>query len=246
MLIQHSFDDFAAGNIPDDFNTLVSMGKLISKATTYGVHVLATIVSKVRRDHFPDSASDWSAWAQEEFEITANYLHHLRRIGDMLLMLLDKDINIQHYKKLWQLDYDRLYCISQIATVADHQLLPFLSHFPDLDEMTREEVRDNVKRWLGEPVEDRVVQPALPGFETAVNAVLSIDIDKLRTSVANESSAKRTLMASLGLLGAAVEYHKHAASVDIELLTGTKTALLEDIATIEEAISRALGVDNKQ
>ena len=243
---QHSYESFKNGQIPDDFTTLSALGKQISCTTRYSVHVLSAIVAKVRRDYFKDSASEWAYWAEEEFELSTNYVHHLRRIGDMMLMLLDDEKNIAQYKRLWDLDYDRLYSISKIATVADHQLLPFLSHFPDLDEMTREEVRDEVKRWLGEPMTEHIVQPSLPGFEQAVEAVLSLDEEKLRRAVGTKESAKRTLMASLGLLGATLEYHKHASSVDVELLSGTKAALLEDVTTIEEAIARALDEDNAQ
>ena len=241
---QHSYETFKAGQIPDDFATLAAIGKQVSYTANYSVHILSAIVAKVRRDHFQDNASEWVYWAEEEFELSTSYIHHIRRIGDMMLMLLEDEKTIAQYKRLWDLDYDRLYPVSAIAKVASHQLLPFLSHFPSLAEMTREEVRDNVKRWLGEPVAERLEQPALPGFDQAVAAVLSLDEEKLKMAVGNKESAKRTLMASLGLLGATLEYHKHSSSVDVELLTGTKMALLEDVATIEEAIARALDGDN--
>lgn len=241
---QHSYETFKAGQIPDDLATLSALGKQISCTTRYSVHVLSAIVSKVRRDYFQDNVGEWRTWAEEEFELTANYLHHLRRIGDMMLMLLDDEKTMAQYKRLWDLDYDRLYSVSQIATVADHQLLPFLSHHPKLVEMSREEVRDAVKRWLGEPVTERVVQPSLPGFDQAVEAVLSLDEVSLSRAVSNESSATRSMMAGMELLGASLEYHKHAIKIDIEFLGDAKIALLDGVSTIEAAIARALDGDN--
>ena len=242
---QHSYETFKAGQIPDDFATLSALGKQISCTTRYSVHVLSAIVSKVRRDYFQDNVGEWRVWAQDEFEITPDYIHHIRRIGDMMLMLLDDEKTIAQYKRLWDLDYDRLYSISKIAKVADHQLLPFLSHFPSLAEMTREEVRDEVKRWLGEPITERVVQPLLPGFEQAVEAVLSLDEISLSRAVSNESSATRSMMAGMELLGASLEYHKHAVKIDVQFLGDAKSALLDGVSTIEAAIARALDGDNE-
>jgi len=239
--ILNTIDEIAAGQIPDEFNLLTDLGIAIAKTSHYGVQALAVIVAKARQEHFAGNVREWSEWAVESFEVTANYLHHLRRIGDMFLLLLQNRSNcsVQHYRKLFELDYDRLYAISAIATVEPDRLLPFLSHF-DVREMSREDTRDAVREWLGEPVTVKKEQPKLPGFDDAVNAVIVLDENTLRSAVSNAGSAEKTLLAGMGLLGAAMEYHKTCKTPDVKLLQEAKAALLDEIETIEDAIARAV------
>lgn len=238
MLSQHLFDEIIGGQVPDELNTLTGLGKVINRVTRHGTQILALVVAKARLEHLP-SASEWSQWAQEEFDITGNYLHHLHRIGKMLLLLLADAGAVAHYRLMFELDYDRLYAISAIATLEPKQLSPFLSHHNDLPSMKREAVRDAVRRWLGEPVAERLEQPKLPGFEDSLEVMKQLKAADFVRLINDDERADASLRAGLGLLGAALQVKKHAEVPDVVTLSRAKAALQAELAEIEEAIARA-------
>ncbi len=250
--IQHSIDEIAAGQVPDELNMLTDVGRGIGAVIKSGFQSAAVIIAKVRMDHFNNDIAEWKHWSTETFQITIDYMKHLNRIGRMFLLLLggQEKCCIQHYRALFTLDYDRLYAISGIASLdsADpeknresllKQLLAFLSHYPvsRLKEMKREDVRDAVKVWMGETVEERKVQPALPGFDDALQSMKQLKGSDF-TRLVDADKADDSLRVAMGLLGAALQVKKSAEVPDVIKLSRAKAALQAEIREIEEALAR--------
>ena len=110
--------------------------------------------------------------------------------------------------------------------------------------MTRDDLRDEVKRWIGETVQKRKGgrnpdQPELPGFSDAVGAILRMQPQQLLDEVTDNESAKRLLDGGFRLVGSALEFKKREPVPDVAFLQSVKAALIQEIEEIESAIARA-------
>lgn len=208
----------------------------------------AVAVALVRRDHIRDAAA-WVNWARERFGLEGSYLHHLHKVGKMLIGLREclgdtqreccnNTVNL--YRRLFATDWDKLYAVTRIPA---EQLAAFLSHLSKpIDKMTRGEVRTAVAEWLGESGRTAAesVQPDLPGFDRALDTVWRLEPADLVAAVNNDDKAAQSLRAGMGLLGAALEFEKRRECPDVATLQAAKAALLSEVEEIEEVIAKAL------
>lgn len=225
-------DNIEEGILPESLDELTSTGKIIMKVNAKSAQTMAVIIA-AGRDHLQDIRK-WSIWCIEEFGIeNVCYRSHLMKIGEMLNALLKKDV--AYYKILFQQSSDKLLAITRLPIDA---IPAFIEDNQPLAPKSREEIRELVSLHLGEEVrKSQAKQGALPGFDEAVEALASMDGSRFRTIIADEEKAEQSMYASLGLLGASMEYYKMTKSCSTESLITVKHALLEEISTIDQMLS---------
>lgn len=223
----------------------------------------AVAVALIRRDHIRDAAA-WVNWARDRFGLEGSYLHHLHKVGKMLIGLREClgdtqkgaeccnntadarkgaeccNNTVKMYRTLFAAGFDKLLPVTRIPA---EQLAAFLSHLrKPIDKMTRGEVRMAVAEWLGESGRTAAesVQPDLPGFDRALDTVWRLEPADLVAAVNNDDKAVQSLRAGMGLLGAALEFEKRRECPDVATLQAAKAALLSEIEEIEAVIAKAL------
>lgn len=248
--------DFSAEELAGavNFTLRVSSG---TAATT------AVAVALVRRDHIRDVA-EWVAWARDNFRLEGSYLHHLHKVGKMLIGLREClgdtqkgaeccnntadarkgaeccNNTVKMYRTLFAAGFDKLLPVTRIPA---EQLAAFLSHLSKpIDKLTRGEVRAAVAEWLGDAgrATSGGVQPELSGFDRALDTVVRLDPEALVAAVNDDDKAAQSLRAGMGLLGAALEFEKRRECPDVPTLQAAKAALLSEIDEIEAVIAKAL------
>ena len=203
----------------------------------------AVAVALIRRDHIRDVA-EWVAWARDNFHLEGSYLHHLHKVGKMLIGLRECCNNTADARKGAECcnntGFDKLLPVTRIPA---EQLAAFLSHLSKpIDKLTRGEVRAAVAEWLGDAgrATSGGVQPELPGFDRALDTVVRLDPEALVAAVNDDDKAAQSLRAGMGLLGAALEFEKRRECPDVQTLQAAKAALLSEIDEIEAVIAKAL------
>ena len=228
-----------SGSIPESLEEKTEAAGAIIRIARRIVPVTSLLIASARRDHFGKSVTDWTAWCAENFDLDGAERDHRRAIGDLLLAVRE---NTDLFATLFALSFDKLHALTRIP--AD-QVAAFLSHLSaDVARMSRDDLRDEVKRWLGETVQDRKGgrnpdQPELPGFSEAVGAILSMQPQQLLDEVTDNESAKRLLDGGFRLVGSALEFKKREPVPDVAFLQSVKAALIQEIEEIESAIARA-------
>lgn len=224
-------DNFELGEIPQSLEDLTSVGKAIIKVNNKTAQTLAIIVASGRKYL---ELRAWGDWCAEEFGIdNVCYRSHLCKVGEMLNALLKKDV--AYYKILFQQSSDKLLAIARLPIDA---IPAFIEDNQPLGPKSREEIRELVSQHLGEEVrKSQAKQGSLPGFDEAVEALASFDGNRFRTIIADEEKASQSLYASLGLLGASMEYYKTTKAYSTETMISIKHALLEEISNIDTLLS---------
>ncbi len=226
-----TLEAFWSGSIPETLEAkTAAAGELVTVSRRI-VPVTSLLIAAARRDHFRKDTYSWVQWCRDNVGLEGGDRDHRRAIGDMLLDMRDKEDKV--YRRLWGLSMDKLLCLTRIPT---DQLPAFLSHH-NAETMTREEVRMAVCSWLGEEVKEKAVQPDLPGFAAAVDAICSMAPDALVSRVADAPGAAAALKASMGLLGASLSYHKRHP--DVLTLQSVRASLLDEVKEVEGLISEA-------
>jgi len=230
--VESYIESISKGDTAIDFETLTVLGKKLFIVNARSVQAMAIVITK-GREHFGRDIAGWVAWCRNEFQLhNVSYRSHLRSIGKMLIDLLDVAPTL--YRRMFALSVDKLYPLSRLSV---DQVKEWLTRYCP-ETMTREDIRDAVAAFLGEAVTQRADQPALPGFEDILDNVISIDNQTLKTAVKNGEIAKRSFVAGIGLLDAALEYHQHGDDFDPVDLHNIKKALVIGIAEIEKIIAR--------
>lgn len=230
----------AAGEFGFSSDELTGAVQFALQVSSRTAATTAVVVALVRRDHIPD-VGKWIAWAREALRLEGSYLHHLHKVGKMLIDLTSVTCDTQKwYPRLFATDFDKLYAMTRIPA---EQLPAFLSrHGKAVDSMTRTGMRAAVADWLGEtkaePGESE--QLALPGFDRALDEMVKFAPEALLAAVNNEDKAASSLRAGMGLLGAALEFEKRRACPDVQTLQAAKAALLSEIDEIEAVIAKTL------
>lgn len=228
-----------SGSIPESLKEKTEAAGAIIRIARRIVPVTSLLIASARRDHFGKSVTQWTAWCSENFDLDGAERDHRRAIGDLLLSVRE---NTDLFATLFALSFDKLHALTRIP--AD-QVAAFLSHLSaDVARMSRDDLRDEVKRWLGETVQDRKGgrnpdQPELPGFSDAVGAILRMQPQQLLDEVTDNESAKRLLDGGFRLVGSALEFKKREPVPDVAFLQSVKAALIQEIEEIESAIARA-------
>lgn len=228
-----------SGAIPESLAEKTEAAGAIIRIARRIVPVTSLLIAAARRDHFRQSVTEWTAWCAENFDLDGAERDHRRAIGELLLAVRE---NTDLFETLFALSFDKLHALTRIPA---EQIAAFLSHLPgDVAKMTRDNLRDEVKRWLGETVQERKGgrnpdQPELPGFSDAVGAILRMQPQQLLDEVTDNESAKRLLDGGFRLVGSALEFKKRESVPDVAFLQSVKAALIQEIEEIESAIARA-------
>lgn len=228
-----------SGAIPESLAEKTEAAGAIIRIARRIVPVTSLLIAAARRDHFRQSVTEWTAWCAENFDLDGAERDHRRAIGELLFAVRE---NTDLFETLFALSFDKLHALTRIPA---EQIAAFLSHLPgDVAKMTRDNLRDEVKRWLGETVQERKGgrnpdQPELPGFSDAVGAILRMQPQQLLNEVTDNESAKRLLDGGFRLVGSALEFKKREPVPDVAFLQSVKAALIQEIEEIESAIARA-------
>ena len=227
-------DNFELGEIPQSLEDLTSVGKAIIKVNNKTAQTLAIIVASGRK--YLDLRA-WGDWCAEEFGIdNVCYRSHLCKVGEMLNALINNDVVC--YKKVFGLAFEKLLSLSRLKV---EEVPAFVSDNTPLDNKSREEVRFLVNQFLGiEQAEVKVKQNNLPGFDEAVSAIASLDGNRFKSIIEDSNKAAESTYASLGLLGASMEYYKTTKSYSNENLIAIKSALLDEIENIDNLLNEEI------
>ena len=228
-----------SGAIPESLTEKTEAAGAIIRIARRIVPVTSLLIAAARRDHFRQSVTEWTAWCAENFDLDGAERDHRRAIGELLLAVRE---NTDLFETLFALSFDKLHALTRIPA---EQIAAFLSHLPgDVAKMTRDDLRDEVKRWLGETVRERKdaansEQPELPGFSEVVGTILRMPPQQLLDEVTDSECAKRLLDGGFRLVGSALEFKKREEHPDVLFLQSVKAALIQEIEEIEAAIARA-------
>ena len=236
-----NLDNLLSGMIPETLEGKTAAAGQLVRIARRIVPVTSLLIASARRDHFAGAVAAWADWCRETFDIDGADRDHRRAIGDLLLGVRD---NTALFQMLFQLQFDKLHALTRIPAT---QLPAFLSHLgSNIARMTREELRDAVKLWIGEEVPQhksdasaKSAAMADPAFSAMLDAILRMSPENLLSEVHDENSAAAILNSGFRLMGSALEYKKSEPMPDVEFLSSVKSALLGEIAEIESAIARA-------
>ena len=229
-------DNFELGDIPQNLNELTELGKTIIKVNSKTAQTMAVIIALGKKH--PDM-KNWAIWCAEEFGIdNVCYRSHLLKVGEMLNALINSDVVC--YKKIFGLAFEKLLSLSRIKL---EELPAFVRDNMPLDMKSREEIRYLVNQHLGIQVtEVKTKQSNLPGFDEAVSAIAALDGNRFKSIIDNHNKAAESIYASLGLLGASMEYYKTTKSYSNENLIAIKSALLDEIDNIDNLLNEEISL----
>ena len=238
-----NLDNLLSGIIPETLEGKTAAAGQLVRIARRIVPVTSLLIASARRDHFAGAVAAWADWCHETFDIDGADRDHRRVIGDLLLAFYDDKA---FFAQLFHLPYNKLLALTRIP--AD-QLKAFASHLGgNIDKMTREELRDAVKLWIGEAVQEPkntdggLHSSEEPEFSTIVHSILKMQQASLLSEVRDDASAALLLNGGFRLLGSALEFKKHEDVPDVAFLSSVKAALLDEVSEIEAAISRAAQV----
>ena len=230
------FHQIESGTIQDlsleDLTRSAEFCLLISEKTT---SVLAVTVAKVRRDHITDTTK-WVDYCKSNFNLEGSYLHHIHKVGKMLLSVTCYTPKV--YTTLFNLDFDKQRTITQIPV---EQLETFLKiQTKKLTQMTRAEVRAAVSVFLGKIAEvarHQAEQQSLPGFDKWLDNCSNFEPGSVVNAVTCDDTAQKSLSAGCLLLAAAIDYQLRRNVPDTLMLQNIKAALLDEIQSIENVLA---------
>lgn len=205
------------------------------KVSARTASVLAVTVAKLRKEHLTD-VNEWSKFCKATFDLEKSYLHHLHKVGKMLLSVTCYTPKV--YTVLFNLDFDKQLAIAQIPA---EQIDTFIkTQTRPLAKMTRAEVRAAVSVFLGRTAEVAAVadQPVLPGFDKWLNSCPEFDEQNIICAVQDDESAAKSFNAGIALTAAALHYHLQRDVPDTVFLIKLKKELLDDVQTIENILAQ--------
>jgi len=209
--LDEMINDIADGVLPSTLDDAESTLKQLMMLSRHARPVMAVLLASAKRDHFNNDVVSWVAWASETCDIDGSDRDHLRAIGDMLLDLQDEDIKL--YRRLFPIDTEKLLAVTQINLHLPDRLVDFLVAYK-LESMSRQEVRAAVAECLGKtPAERAPIQPELPGFEAAVDALIQggqQTAAALKDIVSTPEKAAGAFRVGFSMLNASVKYFTEA------------------------------------
>ena len=237
MTAIETFHKIQTGSLQDltleDLTGSAEFCLLISEKTT---SVLAVTVAKVRRDHITDTAQ-WIDYCKSKFKLEGSYLHHIHKVGKMLLSAVYNTPKV--YTILFNLSFDKQSVLTQIPS---EQLETFIKvQTKRLVDMTRAEVRAAVSVFLGKTAEvakPQTEQQTLPGFDKWLDNCVNFAPAAVANAVSSDDTAQKSLSAGCLLLNAAIDYQLRRDMPDTVLLLDIKKALLDEIQSIENVLSQ--------
>lgn len=219
----------AAGDIPNDLDTLAAIAGELLAINAKTRQTISVIIAKAKEQL---TLKEWITWCDERFGTDTASRSHMAAVGKVLLSCLEASAKL--YKKIFPLDFEKLYALTPIPLP---QLAAFLTPLADdLPKMSRNAVRDAVAKALGRERRPRLESPALPGFEAMLDQVTDADEAQLATAVQDEIHAEKAIRAGQRILNAAIVYYH--STQDIIKLHELKTYIKGDMmAELEAAIA---------
>ena len=226
---------------------LVSGANLCLKVSAKTAAVLAVVIAQLRKDYITDVTA-WSSFCKENFKLGGSYLHHLHKIGKMLIVTCDYNVSCynRNYTMLFNLDTDKQLSIARIP--ADRIDTFIKLQTKPLGKMTRGEIRAAVNLFLKKDVEDIELsqvtpktansQLTLPGFTKWLDSFETADAEAVISVVTDDNTAGRSLNAGITLMAAAISYHCNREVIDFETLCSLKAALLDEVQSIENILAQ--------
>ena len=211
------------------------------KVSARTASVLAVTVAKLRKEHLTD-VNEWSKFCKATFDLEKSHLHHLHKVGKMLLSVACNTQKL--YTKLFNLSFNQQLPLTQIP---DGMLENFFCGLTKpIAKMPREEIRAAVAVfWVQinhEPQKQKVaaatVQPALPGFDKWLSSCPEFDEQSIICAVQDDESAAKSFNAGIALTAAALHYHLQRDVPDTVFLIKLKKELLDDVQTIENILAQ--------
>ena len=195
--------------------------------------VLAVVVARLRAEYITDTV-EWIGYCKVTFGLEGSYLHHLHKIGRMLLNVT---CDTKLYNMLFALDTDKLLAVSQIPAEKIDAFVKLQTK--QLSRMTRAEVRAAVALFLGRTAapERQEEQPDLPGFDNWLSTAGGFAPEQVVRAVADDATAEKSFTAGCLLLGAALQYQCRREIPDARLLAELKAELLDEVKTIENILA---------
>ena len=198
--------------------------------------VLAVVVAKLRKEHIPD-VTEWSRYCKETFGLESSYLHHIHKVGKYLLSGTCSTLKV--YTVLFHLEFETLRALTQIPVEDIDSFIK--SQTKPLGKMTRAEVRAAVALFLGRTAAVPAKQEAqllLPGFGKWLETATGFEAESIVRAVDDDDTADRSYRAGCLLLGAALDYQRRQETPDTVMLLNLKTALLDEVQTIENILAQ--------
>lgn len=131
---------------------------------------------------------EWLAWINRTFSPSNPAdRSHIIKIGSMLTRLRDMEScnALQSYCEIFGYGFNKLY---EMTKLPPERIPAFLSHTPTAAKMDSKEMRAAVDAYLSGAAAPAVaapaVQPLLPGFDDALDAIFGLE-DKILTVAAN-------------------------------------------------------------
>lgn len=194
--------------------------------------VLAVVVARLRAEYITDTV-EWIGYCKVTFGLEGSYLHHLHKIGRMLLNVT---CDTRLYGKLFFLDTDKLLAISQIPSEKIDAFVKLQTK--QLSRMTRAEVRAAVALFLDpDGVHAAPEQPDLPMFAELLTSADAFDDEDFIKVCDTPEKAVRSMELGIGFLSGALEYNRAPEHRDTVRLAALKSVLLAQIAEIEKALT---------
>jgi len=158
---------------------------------------VSMLVAHSRRTFFAEE-SGFHKWAKEKLNFTSNHTSHCAKIGSLLL-----DASSGSFQKLAVLPFNKLIAVSRLAP----QQIDKLLEGRDVAGMSRDQLRDEVRKELNEPTpEPKQQDPNAESFK-AVAKIAALAIEELDGMVkaSGAQEAEAMLKAGRNMLAAGIE-----------------------------------------
>ena len=210
-----TYDDIIKGQLPDQHEEREVLLRGIVHLETISLPVSALLLADTLVSDFSGDQPGWMRWAQEVTGLDRCEIYHRNQIGMMLRALRDQAVV---YRRLVRLSGDKLLAICRIKP---EDVPAFLSTC-EPDRLDRNQVRREVRRFLGLAMEEDDGTPLLPGFESALKCLNEMESETLIAEIKSPDRGLKYLNADSNLLGAYVEYQRKQEVMDIPTLLTLK------------------------
>jgi len=238
--IEEIFEELKKGKIPKDLESKTELASNVMFTERLGFAVSGLMLASARRDNFKDNKADWVKWANENFNCWDIPERSKRNKFGMILLAIP-EANHLDYERLFKLDCHKAKEISkfvkrenidEIKSVELKNILTFMGR--NVEDMTRDEVRDAVDECLERPVKEKkspfsIQQPELPGFKQSIsdiyNSMGKTNPGDLLNSC-DPNTAKMTTSVGMNCLNLISSYYKKSGeykNLTVEELNGLET-----------------------
>ena len=216
-----------SGILPETLDAAAEAIAYLAESARTAIPSMAMLLSFARREM--NNVTDWVAWAEKYSGLEGDDLHHRRAIGDLLLDYRGTG----HFAMLFSLDQQKLLALYRVHRTQAGALTPFLSRYPNITTMTRDQVRLAVGDWLGEGKSAKT-QLLLPGFEKFFTAINSASDEAIATMVTSHAQAASAATTARKLVDAAKSYF--GANSDMQELVSLKATVKSMLDELDDDI----------